>query len=375
MVSTGKAALSPFRAARHAFRDARARSSALAVRNQAKTIETFDSGIVEGAYFVTTERGLLEYRRGTIRRIFSFPAYGIAFDSRHLFVAAWLGRRSCLLRGDASALHEPGRSFGFEEIYALDVTESNARIHQIFLRDGVLFVANTGRDTILRISADTGEIVEEIPVFFDSFGSPIIYDNHHLNSVSVYGSTILFVAYAAGDGSLLGVFDAEARSIEGFRYRNRGVHDLFLTNGGFIGCDTFACKEASDRHGCVFDEQGAIDGDFWRSRRAFPRGIAGSDGEWLVGSSFEGSRKERFKGRGEIFVFGERRNRAALPLPASQVYQIIRDDGVFIEGPEDCRPDEIRKCLTSALGEPVYQVKAPRMAPGFEPHKAFLHAT
>lgn len=85
---------------------------------------------------------------------------------------------------------------------------TNERIHQLYLGDKALWVANTGRNTLIKIDPETCHTIAELPVIVDQFGRGVLYDNNHINSVSEYGGTVLFAAYRAGDGrSMIGVYD------------------------------------------------------------------------------------------------------------------------------------------------------------------------
>lgn len=325
---------------------------------------------LKDAYFATTEKGIYLLQDGNIYHICNIPCYGIAFSKDDFFLTAWFKNRSVLLKGNRMALHEPSLPFRFRSLYSLDGIRSNERLHQAFCSDTSLWVANTGRNTILQFDlSNTNALQRELPLFYDSFSEPILYDNHHINSVSEYNGLVLYVAYGASHGSIIGVI--EGNRTVGFSYKHMGVHDIFLTDNNFIFCDTFANK-AFETYGMVLDREGPIDEAFFKKTRQFPRGVAGDQEELLVGSSFEGEGKQRFRGKGSLLVLRDRKVVDTIAMPAAQVYQIVTLGGQYLRPPSNNVDfSNVHGLFENSLGEPIYEAALRSLPTGYWPHKAF----
>ncbi|TDJ79627.1 MAG: hypothetical protein E2O39_00660 [Planctomycetota bacterium] len=354
---------------RESFRNRRRYHAALAAKAGRRLLGRYDAQLA-GAYFVTTERGVLHLEGGRIRQAFDVPCYGIAFHGDHFYVSAWFGDRTSLMRGQRGALLAGSGALGLEELYGLDVRRSNERIHQIYAGQDGLWIANTGRNTIAQFDWQSGELRLELAPFHDEMGAPVLFDNHHINSVSAYGEVVLFVAYGVGGGSLLCV--CEGRRLTGYRYEHMGVHDIFLSEEGeLLFCDTFA-RKCSARDGVVHRGADEIDPEGFRNGGRFPRGLAGDGRELLIGSSFEGQGRERFRGRGQLVVVRAGRVSGTIELPAAQVYQIVSAEGRHVRPPASApTPDEVRARFEAAFGAAVFESRLSELPADYLPHRAF----
>lgn len=304
-------------------------------------------------YWVSSERGVYLLRDGQILLIAPVPCYGLAFAAEHFYLSAYFGHYTAIWKGDRQASQKKGSPFRFQELYGYQTLGSNERIHQIFCSRDHLWAANTGRDTLLKFNLHSTQLEAEWPLFSDAFGKPILYDNHHLNSVAAYGELVVFVAYRAGNGSLIGVI--HDGQVTGFHYKNKGVHDIFLTHDNFVFCDTFGGNKA-DSGGWAVDRSGVLDETFFsRPPGRIVRGVAGDEGELVLGHSHKGERRKRFEGHGSLLVLRERKVVAEIVLPCAQVYQVAAYDGTYLKPPS--RPpdlDWVKNVFTVALGKPIY---------------------
>jgi hypothetical protein len=307
-------------------------------------------------YLFTTNKGVYRLDSSGIYRILKAPAYGIAIKGEWVFLALFAEGCSSVVRGDRRALVENGRPLSFRELYRIETPSSNERIHQIFCSEDALWVANTPRNTLLKIDPEECRVLAEIPVMLDRFGQPVMFDNNHINSVAEWDGVVLFAAYRAGEESMIGVYDGEA--VTGYAYRNVGVHDIFLTEDDFYFCDTFGNGE-TDSGGAPITGDGVLDPAFFeRPPGCIVRGLAGSSEELLIGHSHKGSRAKRFNGHGAILVSRNGKVVSRIDVAPAQVYQIITSDGDFvIPRPAKVYADGVRQVLAKALGDPIYQAK------------------
>lgn len=310
------------------------------------------------AYYFTSEKGVFRLESSGIYRVLDVACYGIAIGGPWVFLALYSHDTAIMVRGDRRALHEPGRDFAFREIYRLRTLSSNERIHGLYLGDEALWVANTGRNTLLQIDPEAAEVVAEIPVIRDRFDRPVLFNNNHINSVSEYDGTVLFAAYRAGAQSMIGVYDGA--TVTGFGYPCEGVHDIFLTEGGFVLCDTFGAN-TDEAGGMPVTEEGPLDPRFFaRPPGCIVRGVAGSPDELLIGHSHKGERAQRFEGRGAILIARDGRVVGRIDVRPAQVYQIITEDGDFtVPRPRKVEADALRRMFRDALGPPIYEAALP----------------
>lgn len=312
-----------------------------------------DSSVsLRGAYYFTSEKGVFRIDITGIYRVLDVACYGIAMGGPWVFLALYCFDYAIVVRGDRWALREPGRRFRFTEIYRLKTLSSNERIHSIFLGDEALWVANTGRNTLLKVDPEEARVIAEIPIILDRFGRPVLYNNNHINSVSEYGGVVVFVAYRAGTQSMIGVLDGTR--VTGYGYPRVGVHDIFLTDGGFLICDTFgAGTEAAG--GVPVTEKGPMDPEFFsRPPGCIVRGIAGTGEETLIGHSHKGERALRFSGNGAILVAQNGQVVNRIDVPPAQIYQIITEEGEFVARPSAAvDAAKIRSTFQQAFGEPI----------------------
>ena len=304
------------------------------------------------AYYFTSEKGLFRLDRTGVYQILDIACYGIAIGGPWVFLSLQSHHRAMVVRGNRDALLGKNRDFAFREIYRSHITSSNNRIHGIYLGDRALWVANTGRNTLLEINPDTARVVNEIPIIQDRFDHPIVHNNNHINSVSEYGGIVLFVAYRAGTQSMIGIYDGA--TVTGYSYPRTGVHDIFLTETGFILCDTFG-ENTEQSGGVPITELGAYDPDFFAHPPGFiVRGLAGSSDELLIGHSHKGERSKRFEGHGAILVARGGKVIDRIDVRPAQVYQIISETGEFMSPlPASFEVNELHRVVQAALGEPI----------------------
>ena len=340
-------------------------------------------GRVAGTYYFTSEKGLYRIDPDGIWKVLDVPCYGIALRDHWVFLSVkWphLRGRSSVIRGERRSLAEPGRSLAFRELYHITTSSSNDRIHGIFLGETGLWVANTGRNTLLRIDPETGQVSAEIPPILDKFGWPVLFDQNHINSVAEYNGTVLFVAYRIGRQSMIGVYDGSR--VTGYGYPNVGAHDIFLRADDFLLCDTFGpglsthdgrsvrdgigLDPAPDTGGFLITRNGAFDPDYFERSPGFVlRGLAGSYDELLIGHSHKGPRRKRYKGHGAILVSRHGKVVDKIDVEPSQIYQIITEAGDFVSpAPTSIESSDLHSRFADAFGEPIYQAEVAPLPQG-----------
>lgn len=305
------------------------------------------------SYFFTSDKGLFRVTPAGITRLFGLPVYGFALRGDRFYMAVNLGRLSLVVRGDRQALERPGAQLNLQTLYGRSITSSNERLHQLTSGPDGLWVANTARNSLLLIDAETGAAKKEIFPFLDRFGAPVTGDHNHINSVVQYGDAVLFTAYRAGGRSLIGLYDG--KTVRGFGYRNAGAHDVYLWGSDIVFCDTFG--DAGRESGGVIRAGRPFAGDFFSGPPGFiVRGMAGQNGEVIVGHSHKGQRKQRFKGRGGLLVFRGDTPAFVVPAPAAQIYQITTAQGGFLPFDENAaNAAVIAEKLEKSLGAACYE--------------------
>lgn len=304
---------------------------------------------LKGSYLISTDRGIVQITGRTGRFLTCWTGYGIAVSGDQTFIVdesvPGVSRvisvpLDALLDGK---LFSPLKARHFPTIYRQIFRSTSERIHQITTAEsGELLVAATGENAIAMCDPATGETTHLYP-FLDRFAEPIKgFDHNHINSVVRTDEGILFVAYKAGEQSLIGLIrDGE---FCGWRIGPQGFHDIFPTETGFVTCDTFGDESA----GRIITEDGLFMGDFLSANGCAPRGINRTADEWIVGHSHKGPRFKRFKGKGALIVKHGRGEPVYCEMPAAQIYQIERTDG----RPITTKTDHVSTALENALGAP-----------------------
>lgn len=147
--------------------------------------------------------------------------------------------------------------------------------------------------------------------------------------------------------------------VTGFRYKNVGVHDVFVNDQDFFFGDSFGVG-VPDQGGALICSTGAFSNVFSQSPGWVVRGIGGDpQGELLVGHSHKGERRKRFKGDGALLLFNKGEFVREMGMPHwAQTYQVMQTDGTFVQcaqGREPLTADAVLEKLHGLLGEPVYQ--------------------
>lgn len=303
---------------------------------------------VENYYFVTTEKGIFLIGPNEGRLLSMYPGYGLAIaeDMAFFSIDYKNGSYVCMLTKER-LLNGVRDDFDQQAdiLYKSAFHSNNERIHQITLtKDRKVLLANCARNSIVSVDPATYEVKEFTP-FPDMYGMPILYDHNHINSVIEVDGMVFFVAYKVGGKSFVGWISEDI--VSGYFFANKGMHDIYKTETGFLIFDTFG-----NGKGRAITEEGEIFYEYLdRDDGYVLRGAAGSKSEWLFGHSHKGPRRTRYLGYGGILVIsmGECHY---VELPASQIYQIIRFDGRFFEQcNDDSRP--ITEHMRSSFGAPV----------------------
>lgn len=304
--------------------------------------------------YLTTDCGLFRLCQGRFQRLTLIGGYGFALSGEHAFLSLNFYGRSSLVSLELEELQKPRQKVYAMEHWGVPITDNAERFHQVTSRrDGPIWVANTSRNTLLRIDPHNHDRISEYSIFHDQFGVPILYDHNHINSVVQYEDVILFSAYRAGENSLICVINGDR--IKGYAYPRKGVHDIYLTSTGFLLCDTFG-ENQPGRGGAPYTENGIIDPKFFGREPGYVvRGAVGLGEDWLIGYSHKGERKKRYEGNGGVIVISRGKVQETWTLPAAQIYQIVREDKEFIDPVQECSVEQVCSLFEEVLGPPVYE--------------------
>jgi hypothetical protein len=309
---------------------------------------------VEGRYIVSSERGIYEVSYNELRLLSKVPAFGIARAGDDFYAATWRARSSVVLAGSWSALIA-GSDCRWREIYSIETQSEAGRIHQIAASDDCLWLANTALNALTKIDRRSGTWRAGIAPFRCSYGQPIIVDHNHVNSVFPQPGYLLFAAFRISRRSALGlVGDGMVRL---FGYNNMGVHDCILAGNDLYFSDSYRFWEGVGG-GAVRIGDAVIDRAHFDTHPAFfVRGLAGTDGELVIGNSHVGERESRFSGEGALLLARGSRVTHRARVPFAQIYDILRDDGAHLPTPPTPRTfAEASAVLQRVFGDPVEEL-------------------
>ncbi|MFV1852264.1 MAG: hypothetical protein ACMZ66_16370 [Thalassospira sp.] len=311
------------------------------------------SGRLEGRYLLSTDQGLILADSAGVYQITTFGVFGLAIDGDAVYVAALDGEDSVVFVGHADAITAPSSQFEWRELYRVSKTGHSGRIHQICVCNGCLWLSNTAQNSLVKIDRFSGAWMGAFAPFKCSFGHPILTDHNHVNAVSAFPNFMLFGAFRANRQSAFGV--CGAGEVRLYLYKNMGIHDCVISGNDLFFSDSYRMFDNGVVGGCICVNGEYKFSDYFDENPAgFVRGLAGTDGELVVGNSVTGPRAERFNGRGELIVFGSQGFKDRFNIPAAQVYDIIRLDGTHFDNP--AMPNTFSDAcsvLERALGPPA----------------------
>lgn len=307
-------------------------------------------------YFITSEKGLFWITKNKIEKIFDAWCFGVAVQGNMIFLSCSNNFETYVLKGELVKTKNKYSIRSTQKIYSEPITVSNRRIHQICIYKDVLYVANTVRNTILYVATDTGETLKEIAPFKDLWGEPILYDQNHINSIFATENHLFFIAYRVGSGSAIGLIDDQLITL--YSYKNKGVHDIYLSKKRFLFSDTFGEQRSTESGGALIMNGEKFDESFFAKPPGYiVRGFAGTNEEMIVGHSHKGERKKRFEGFGKLLISDTNSVKDVIDFPASQVYDIISIDGVkFTEDTFYSKNSEVHQEIQNILGEPLHKM-------------------
>jgi hypothetical protein len=306
-----------------------------------------------GRYYFTTDRGIFALEGTHLYQLTTTGGFGLALSGDMAYGSLDFGALTCVVSFPASALLGGGKVEATVR-YRRVGRHSRERIHQLTcVNNGPVWFANTGRNTLVRLDTQ-GNGYSEFAPLSDAFSTPVFSDHNHINSVVDYGDYVLFAAFKAGSGSLIGLIDGD--TVTGFSYPVPGVHDIYTTATGFVFCDSFG---AGSSGGGVIGEQGRYPLTLPHGGDCLVRGIAGEgageSGEWLVGCSYkQDARNRRFDGNGTMLVLRGGKQVTSFTTPAAQIFQIINASGGFFQPSPAMPKDTLLSLLRRTLGAPSY---------------------
>lgn len=310
-----------------------------------------------GDYLISTDLGIYRACSDRLEQIFPFCTFGISVDKGVLYAVVTEGRWSFVIRA-LMVQHENERlslkNAGL--LYKSETYYHNERFHQIHVRNGRLAIANTRSNSITFIDSENGKHIVDIYPLNDASGFPIKSDHNHINSVFQAGDITFFVAHNGGMlGSLVGYIYGDY--VRASCFPNRGVHDIIPTDRGLVISDTFGSSKVDHRNGGNLIYEGRPLLTQKPDEIGYMiRGVAGIGEEMLVGHSYHGKRKDRFKGSGGLLVFKQEKLVAFEKVPFAQVYDIVRIDGKKLDVErEKLSASEAEQLLVSTVGPICYE--------------------
>lgn len=313
--------------------------------------ETYD---VKQNYYFTTKEGLCALMGGYLYQLTQTQSYGLAFSGNDVYLSIDLSHYSCVVRFPRHYLS--GQFTGkvrAEIVYGRYVHNLRGRIHQVTaINNGPVWVANTSRNSVVKI--ESGKEPVEYTPFLDRFGAPMLYDQNHINSVVDYGDFQLFSAFNAGTGSMLGLIRDNV--VTGFWYKNRAIHDIYLTQSGFILCDMLGDEQTCG--GLV--TQNGFDNQQIHTlvQHHSIRGLSVCGDEMLVGLSVKKEKgNERMQGQAKIAVLRDGTLSCVVTILSSQIYQIVHESGEIITPAARPRYDDVYAAIEKIMGVPTYKEK------------------
>lgn len=307
----------------------------------------------KGAYLISTNKGVFHLNSNILEKILPFNTFGISVENGRLYASISISMWSYVISLKISEDKETIRLSDLKLLFKENTKYHNERLHQIHASHGTIAIANTKRNSITLIESLSGKVIIHLYPFQDSTGFPIHKDHNHLNSVFQTKNMIFFTAHNGGAmGSLIGFINKNKVHYSIYKYR--GVHDVIPSSRGLIFSDTFgSLKDDLDDGGRVII--GGKDQLKFNSlkKRYMIRGIAETGNEVIVGSSFHSKRELRYKNNcGSILVFEDDNLKFSFDIPASQVCDIIRLDGLK----SDEIPELTEKAALSYLKQAVGSV-------------------
>ena len=303
-------------------------------------------------YFITTNKGIYRAEKNKLYHVTPWPLYGFAIHNQKAYCALTIKKCSLLLSCDLDSLLGLNNKPNWTEINRYESSDTNCRFHGMDIYGDTLWLAHTGEGGLLEYKLND---LDQKPRFHtlirDYFGNPINYDLNHINGVTAYKNLTLFTTYRVGKRSGIGVLEGDKVTI--YPVENTGIHDAYFHRDDLYHCDTFG----SNQQGYVMKNNLPWNAAFFDVPPGYIiRGLSGDHDEMLVGHSHKGDRKNRFKGQGTIIFFNDGELSGQLDIPGSQVYQIIRKDGLALSPkPADISSSDAHKKLHHILGEPIYQ--------------------
>lgn len=325
---------------------------------------------IAGHYLVSGNKGIFSVSPDGIAQVSKLGAFGIALTADTLYAAGVEGGDSVVFAGDAKALQGSGRSFAWRSIYRVANAGHAGRIHQIAVAGDSLWIANTAKNSFVKVNRHTGEWQGAFAPFRCSFGFPILNDHNHVNAIYPTKNYLLFGAFRINKQSAFGLCGKGKVFLYG--YRNMGIHDCIVSGNDLWFSDSYRYFDGTPG-GVPCLNGKALDSGYFDAHPAhFVRGIAGYGKEVLVGNSVVGGRVDRFEGDGELILLCEQKVVSRFAIPTAQVYDIIRSDGRHFErDPEPETFEDAAALLSSVFGEPVEQLDLLDVAVGARGTKTF----
>jgi len=310
-------------------------------------------GLIDGDYFITTEKGLFRMGPNGLYHILNFPTYGIAISGEFFFLSIQIRNTALIISGQAKSLFQAARLQPVV-IKKFTTLTSSQRIHQMTKGPSGIWVANTASNSILQIDPSSKTLLREFYPFVDKFGAEITHDQNHINSVLEHADGLFFTAYTAGLGSLLGVIHHDW--VYGYAFPNPGIHDIYILKDDFLLFDTFGLNQPGSG-GIPISKKGPLLTEFFSKPPGWIlRGAARCGAETVIGNSFKGERSKRMTGEGSLLVYRNQEIKREITLPFAQIYQIVNRNGEHLQEADSTEPSvtSIKAMFQECFGDPIY---------------------
>ncbi len=303
-----------------------------------------------GEYFVSTDKGVFFIKNNTIEKKLNISTFGITLSKKNFFVSTSVNNNTLILKCDLKNFLED-KYKKWTTIFSKNISSDAGRIHQIDYYNDNLWIANTGQNTLTKIS-ENGEWKANIAPFFCEDGHPINIDHNHINSINAFEDFLIFTAFKGFKKSIIGLVGKG--KIYYFYYENIGIHDCVIENNKLIFSDTFRFWNHKG-HGSLIINGNRFNDIFLKKNHAHCiRGYSSFKDEFICGSSNFGEREKRYNGKASLIVGNKNRFNDTIKIKASQIYDIIRKDGFRNDDEKEKKYNffEAKKIIEKALGKP-----------------------
>ena len=160
-------------------------------------------------------------------------------------------------------------------------------IHQILLKDGVLWIVNTGKNRIDKFNLKTKKIKSWYPIRYKRN-----VDINHFNSILIKEKFLYIVAHNRKKPSLVLVYKYPRKRLKKKIILGKQAHNIYIDGDEIYVCDSLGTGNVISNRGNIF-----------HIGKNYVRGLACSKNKFFVGVSKKAPRNERQIGDCQIYEF------------------------------------------------------------------------